>query len=387
MLKWFGLLLAGLTVVAGVGVRWYSTTRPDYRLRAGREALRQGDWSTANELAALLENSGNSDHACLLRGDAHYRQGAWDRALSEFNRIEDQGPLRLQAAGLSGCCLMQLKQLAAAAEAFRFVLSEAPDDLVAHRGLAAILYDQGALFAAADHLEAVARLDPRDGRPLRLLGLIFKDLEQFGDAITAYDRALERELADAAVLEVRVELATCLVRRGEFARALERLGEQALPGTLTAQGEALRGEALWGLERADEARAVLDRALANYGDVPVLLRQRARIHLAEEQVSQAVGLLRQILEVERHDYASRYQLAQALEQLGRKDEAAEQRRLAQQTQELLTEMTKLNQQILSEPWNAVVQARLAVVCEQLDRHDLARMWRQAASASPAAMKP
>jgi tetratricopeptide (TPR) repeat protein len=126
---------------------------------------------------------------------------------------------------------------------------------------------------------------------------------------------------------------------------------------------------------------VLDRALADHPGTAELLRLRARIHLADQEFQPAVTLLQQALALDKHDHASRFQLAQALEFLGRRAEAAEQRRLGQQTQDDLAEVARLNRQILDNPWDAAAQRRLAAACEKLDRHDLALMWRRAAAAS------
>ena len=42
--------LLGLLGLAAAGGRWwYVTSRPEYRLRAGQEALGRGDWDAAEE--------------------------------------------------------------------------------------------------------------------------------------------------------------------------------------------------------------------------------------------------------------------------------------------------------------------------------------------------
>lgn len=370
-------LAAVLGLVGGVAAWWYRTSQPDYRLRRGQEALRQGDPEKAELLAAALEAGGYQDQANLLRGEILFDRKRYAEALAQFNQIRDQGAIRLEATALSGQCLMNLNEPREATRALRFVLSQQPDHVDAHRGLAAIYYDQGAMMPAVRHAQEWARLSPQDGRPYRFMGLIYNNLFQNAQAIECYREALRRQLSSRVAREVRVELAEALVKRTNYAEALPVL-EACTPET--AEVLALRGEALWGLGRIPEARDLVDRAL---GDHPVsadLLRLRAKIHLAANEQPAAAAVLEKALGLDRHDYASRYLLAQIYEELGRRPEAAEQRRLAQQTHAYLTEMTQLTQQAVSKPWDAACRQRLAELCRLLDKPDLAAMWHKAAAA-------
>jgi thioredoxin-like negative regulator of GroEL len=60
--------------------------------------------------------------------------------------------------------------------------------------------------------------------------------------------------------------------------------------------------------------------------------------------------------------------------------------LADQTRARLDQLTDLNRQAMRNPWDADVRRRLAEVCEQIGRPDLAAMWRSAADACAPAMK-
>src|SRR5262245_62553740 len=70
---WLGLLTAGVVLaLAGAGaVWWHQTTRPEYRLRRGLEAVRQARYATAEEIARRLETAGDTEHARLLRAAVH----------------------------------------------------------------------------------------------------------------------------------------------------------------------------------------------------------------------------------------------------------------------------------------------------------------------------
>lgn len=376
------LALLGLLAVlasAGAGAAWwYRTSRPEARLRRAQEALRRGNDTEARSLLAQLEDAGRADEAHLLRGEMHYRRGAFAAALAALNEIRDEGPLRGQAAVLGGHCFLALGNLHEAARHFHYGLEEDPDNLSARRGMARVYEHQGAVAQAIEHLEAVVRLDPDDGWAWQLLGNLFKDLETDPPrAIHAYQEALRCGVVDAD--EVRQELAELLVKTGAYADALQLL--ENTEGTRPALA-AYRGEALAGLQRGAEAVELLDRALLEHPRSIELLRARAKMEMTAGAFQTAAPLLERLLEQDRYDYPSRYQLAQAYEGLGRKAAAADQRRLAEEAKRGLEEISKLNQEATARPWDAELRRRLAELCARLDKPELAAMWRQAAETCP-----
>jgi tetratricopeptide (TPR) repeat protein len=383
---------------AGAGAWWYHTTRADYRLQCGREALRRGERQRAEQFVTLLAAAGDRDHANLLRAEIFWQQvKPWldtdqaaaapllRQAVEACNKIRDQGELRLQAVALTGRCLLYLKDPLGAERALGFVLDHQPDHADAHRGLAAIYYDQGALMRSVHHLEEVARLDPRDGRPHRQMGFIYKNLDQPAQAIDCYEEALRRELSDRVTQEVRVELAECQVKQSLYAEALRTLEGCDSQTAEAAEVLALRGDCLRGLGRTGQAVALLDGALEAYPRSPELLRLRARLAREAGATRQEADLLVRALEIDRHDYPSRYQLAQTYEGLGRHADAALQRRMAEQTKGYLTERGRLQEEALGKPWDVAVRKRLAEICRQLDQPEEAKRWLAAAAAcAPAA---
>lgn len=399
-----GLLV--LAVLAGLGGwAYHKTTRPDYRLRRGQEAARHGDYDRAAELAALLEAEGHPDHAHLLRGECLYRQAHPDRdgglppgrsplleqALAEFNQIRDEGELRLEAVALTGQCLLYLDDKHEAERAFRFVLSQRPDHADAHRGLAAVYYDQGALGRAIEQNDAVARLDREDGRPHRFMGLIYKQLGQPDDAIDCYREALRRKLKGHVAQEVRVELVGVLVRAARYDEAREVLGGCDAAMAATAEARTLRAECLWGAGEASAARALLEQVLADEPDgVPPLLLL-ARIHIAAGEDREAAAILEKAVAIDPGYTEPHYQLALAYRGLGRAGDAAEQQRIADQITADQKEMARLNQEANDHPWDAEVRRRLALLCEKRGKPDEAAMWLKAALAcaqsGPAGARP
>src|SRR5262249_47071254 len=160
------------------------------------------DYEAAERFALRLEASGNRDQALLLRGTALLREERFVQALDQLNQVRDQGELRVRAAALSGQCLLNLGETHQAERSFLFVLGQQSAHIDAHRGLAAVYFDQGALERAVLHCQEWAKLAPRDGRPYRFLGVILKDLDRRKEAIAAYQAALERTLSENALQEV-----------------------------------------------------------------------------------------------------------------------------------------------------------------------------------------
>jgi tetratricopeptide (TPR) repeat protein len=211
------------------------------------------------------------------------------------------------------------------------------------------------------------------------MGVIFKDLGRYAAAREAYQKALERELSSKQTNEIQEGLAEVLVQLKDYAEAMPML-EHCSTGKPKLL--ACRAECLLGLDRGEEGKALLDKALEQHPQAPDLLRLRAKLYLSENEPKHAAALLERALQVDRHDHVSRYQLVQAYKMLGRPKDVAEQERLLEQTQRYLAELTKLNEEIAERPWDAAVRTHLADVCEKLDKHDLAEMWRQAAVAAP-----
>jgi tetratricopeptide (TPR) repeat protein len=297
--------------------------------------------------------------------------------------------LRVEAALLSGQCLLRENQPEQAVRHFQFVLHHRPESADAHRCLAEIYYTQGALMRAVEHAQQWGDLDSYDGRPWWMMGHVYKSLNNLPDAIEKYAEALHRALPADKVQEVRSELAECLVERKMWTEALQILegADASTARELQIKCLALRVQSLWGLGRSEEARALLDQGLANHPLGVDLLRVGSEVRMADRQLEGAATLLLQALEIDRHDFTSRYRLAMAYEGLGRKADAEEQRRLAEQTKSVLAEVSKLNDAAAANPWDAASRVRLAALCEELGQREMARMWREAAKACAAGAAP
>ena len=161
------------------------------------------------------------------------------------------------------------------------------------------------------------------------------------------------------------------LRYDESLAAFERAGEllEEPEPALVGQAGALRQ-----LDRLDEARERLAAALARPEDrLAEVYRQlgddaddaraeafaeAGRIEMAAEKPTEAVGYFEQALELKPYNRRARYSYAEALRQLGRRDEAAEQSKRVAAVTQALAACDKLVADLKTEPNN--VEARVAV---------------------------
>ncbi|MFN9040376.1 MAG: hypothetical protein ACK5YO_29055, partial [Planctomyces sp.] len=67
-------------------------------------------------------------------------------------------------------------------------------------------------------------------------------------------------------------------------------------------------------------------------------------------------------------------------QLGQDQQAETTLQTWQKYRDLATELTQLNLKAIEDPFNAEVRDRLAVICTELQKPELAEMWKTAAEA-------
>jgi len=298
------------------------------------------------------------------------------------------------------------------------VLATNPDDVDAHRLLAASLYDIGSIDPAIHHLRETARLAPLDPRPHRLLGLIHNDYERYDDAIGFYEESLRRAPDQPSRDEVLLELAACqakVLRHADALATLDRIGgiavaesgavagsaPQAADATGSAQegtgttgpaarataADVLRAECLVALGRIDAARGLVDAVLDRSPDDLGGLVLEGTILLEDGLAAKAAETLDRAVQGHPHDYIARLKLAQALDQAGRTDEARAAREAAEMIRRRREEFAELHREAWDHPRDPQVRLRLAEVADEMGRPDLAEVWRAAAAAVEAAAPP
>jgi len=371
------LVPAIVGVVAAAGYRW-RVTRSDYRRAEAVRSLAAREWSRVEAAAAALEQRGLTDDAHFYRGESARLRGRPTEALGHFNEIADTGELRVRAVLAAGLCQLELRNLPEAERAFLFVLTELPDSAEAHRGLGVIAYDLGQMALAVDHLRRVAELEPADGKPLRLVGLIHKDMSQFEEADVAYREALARDLPETVRNEVLLEAAETAVGRNRYGEALEFLDRATAPES--AASAVVQTESLRGLGRTKEAVAVLERVIVRFPDSFALQRLRGQSLLEDDRAAEALPYLEAAMRLNPADEQSRYQAALAYGKLGRTADAARELRRVDELRADYLRLTELSRAAINRPDDVAVREQLAALCRTLNRIELAVMWERAADA-------
>jgi tetratricopeptide (TPR) repeat protein len=381
--RWLGGLAVALGLLGGVGYYRFRVTRPDYRLRQGQAALLREDYDKAAELTSLLDASGHVDHAHLLRGQSLLRRGDLNEALLEYNAIRrERKDLLAEASMVFGLGLYFHGHLVEAEKLLLHAVHVLPDKVDVRRGLGALYYDRGAMRDALRHLEKWAELADNDGMPYRFMAVIYQGLSATGPAAENYAKALARKLPPDVREASLVELAQVRIERTEYADAWACLERLCADRQVQPKVQECRAECLVGMGRHSEATALLEPLLAAETPSPRALRLRAKIHAAAGEDALAMALLEKALHLDAHDCFSRYQLALLCTKQKHQSEADEQFRLLATSQQLFRELSALNQQAVERPADAAVRRRLADVCSQLNKPELAQMWLKAANSCP-----
>jgi tetratricopeptide (TPR) repeat protein len=343
--------------------------------RIGQAAMAEGDVANVQVAAEALEGIPEAAiYASLLQGYVLLRSGRLSDAMGVLHEASDDPRTGAVANALAGEALYQNRQYGDAIRALTTATRLDPSLTDAHRRLAAILYDLGAMDRAVAELESVSRLAPNDARPHRLMGLIHKDMESFERAIEEYREALRRDPLLAGQDDVLFEFATCLLKT----RQHEELDELLRQCPRSADFLVVKAESLFEQGQAEEARAVVDEALAmapNHLEALILL---GSIQLESAAVAESVETFRRAIEVDPYEFLVRHKLSQAHARLGQTDLARQQSDEANRLRNLRSRFAELHVRASSDARDANLRFELGQTAIELGLHDLAATWFAAA---------
>lgn len=283
----------------------------------GRVAVARGNDTAAVESfrrALVLEPEASGVRYAL--GQALRRQGDTETAARELEqagdvptRIPDPliNPLAAQARSeqfysMQGAEALEDQDYSSAAASFRALLAQNPASIEGYRGLATSLSGMGDPDGAIEALET-ALTEGKEDDPDR-------------------DKKLR--------VEIHRRLAGLLEKRGDDPRAIDHLREAIELEPDAPTPHVRLGDLLARTRRFEEALTQFDAALDRLGGAssPVLVR-RATVLVNLGRGDQAVADFRRAIEAAPEDPMVRQRFAEALDFLGRKREAQEQRRQAE----------------------------------------------------------
>ena len=388
------LLMAGAAVAVAVGWGWKgrridaAAPTPMALATAAWEAVDREDGAAARQAIRSLKERGAAGLARVVQARLLVARGFSRPALdllaalpADATAADDADLLRLVHL-VRGEAAYRLRLYPLAEQELNAVLAAAPDSVDAHRLLAAMTYDAGAIPAAIEHLEATARLAPNDPRPHRLLGLIHNDYERYPEAVEYYEESLRRSPDQADRNEVLVEMAGSLVKLHRHREALATLDKLA-----GGAADLLRAECLLAIGDRGAARGIVNRILETSPDDLGALRLEGSIDLEDGNPQGAVRPLERGVAKHPRDYLVRLKLAQAYAGAGREADADAARAEAERIRALRRTFADLHQEAWARPGDADVRRRLATMAADLDRPDLEQVWLEAAAAVEAGRKP
>lgn len=367
--------VAAVSVATMLAARRHDAGSPTDAFQKAVAALKRGDWSLARRFVREKALQ-STPQASFLRGAMLLDKEYFYPALEELAKGRQAPGLEIASHTLMAEAWYRLGRHVEARVALHEVLRQKPDSIEGHRWLAASYYDLGDFRSAVDHLKRTAELDPNDARPLRLLGLIYKDFSQYKEAIAAYEESLRRNADQPDAADVRLELASCQVEDRRYRDALATLENCAD----RPEYEVLRAQCFYADGNMAAAKAALDNALDQQGDNLDGLHFQGILLLEAGDAREAIEPFRKAIEAYPQDYVAHFKLSQAYGQIGNQELAKAELEKSQEIRSLLDEFSRLHAAAWERPDDGEVRLRLAELAKQLDRPELAEVWLRSAAA-------
>jgi tetratricopeptide (TPR) repeat protein len=442
----FRLALIAAVVLAGpsalMGYLFY-TSRPDYLKKKGEESLRQGNLAEAKQIADRLLRNGYNSASHILHGKVFLYQAkaqleraplpfpyegmqraaqmvsssagvtayppalrglGWLsavqvqqpfprhipgveellEALAEFTQVLDDDPWAAEATTLASECLVRLGDYRSAELALATQVVRLPDNLDAHRWLAAVYVEVNATTPAAAHLREWIRLDANDPHPYRWLSIITRHTEVgYLEAIEAYRKMLQLSLDPGEQATVLRELAETQVDAlADYQQALETLAEMPLGFQDQPSIILLRAECMLGLGNGDEARNVVDEVLKEHPTQTGALLLRAKIYLQDDHPRLAIPLLEKLVSRRPDHLLARQTLMLAYRSIQDEQRAAEQKQFLDDLIVPRERFKELRKVAANEPWNGRARLEIALLNSVTNQSEALAWIRYALAANP-----
>src|SRR5215469_2513743 len=152
---------------------------PQAHCRRAMAAVETNGFETITyELLWLKRNPRFEAQASLLSGTLLLAEGELQTAPRVLAVAAAHPDTQVRAAVLLGECLYKSGKFQEAGEVWTRALELDPDNADAHRWLAGVYFDLRAVRESLVYLRRLAELDPRDPRPLKLIGRLCDEFWQ-----------------------------------------------------------------------------------------------------------------------------------------------------------------------------------------------------------------
>ncbi|HVX12534.1 MAG TPA: tetratricopeptide repeat protein [Pirellulales bacterium] len=349
--------------------------RPGARFSRTEAAMEENDIERLQYMLLELRDSpGYESQASLVTAKILLAEGRPDPALIKLEVAAQDPDTQLAALNLTGEALYRIGNIKEAGNVWNSVVDCDRDNVVALTWLGIAYYDLGAMREAVQYLGRAAALAPTDAGPHRLMGLIWKQLGKYSDALEAFQESLRRNPHQADAMADRYEIAECLHFLKRHDEALEVLaGFEPSPDAL-----ALRAHCERAAGQIDEAWKTAGQALQlNPHHVGALLLQ-ASIANEQKRPDDAIARWVQVTEVEPCNREAHYQLAMAYQRMGRAADAEREHLASEELVELQDEQQRTMEVAATSPHDIDARIKLGSLCERLQKYRAAREWYRAA---------
>lgn len=325
-------------------------------------------------MTAAIKRDKRSVEVRFLRGLFLIRSGSPEASLVPLRDATRSESLRPRAALAAAQAYYDLGQFQAVQQVLNDLLQQQPENIDAHRLLAALNYDLGINPRAIHHLETVARLDLQDPRPHRLIGLMRKDFQDYPAAVQAYQAALARKPQPALAAEIRLELAQSLLAQREYAAALTALAaDDQTPDALTVRLQCFES-----LDRRAEAEAIVASARTLKAPPATLCLALGDFYESGGKQSEAIAAYEQAAKIDPLDFIPRYKLSSAYARAGRNNDAQRELEAMQANRARYDQLHELQNQAMEQTDDADLRYRIGEAAAALGRQELAEAWYRAA---------
>ena len=278
----------------------------------GMRAFSRNDWaSSISYFQQVVALEPDAVDVLYLLGESYRMQGQMDAALTAFNQAISQQPRF--APPYVGRARLNLAseepELEDALEDLQTAAKLDPQYGEAQLELANLHLAQNQPGAALSMLEDAARLLPGSPQVELTRARALMAQENYKDALTAVNRALELDLTLLPAYLVRGEI-HALLRQPEKALADLTIYTRYAGGNIDAQTLVLLGEAWYAAGDVDAALNTLDRALVENPRLISALMQRGRIHLDEGNLDEAEADYDAAVKLRRDSFEANAGLAQ-----------------------------------------------------------------------------
>lgn len=371
-----GVVAAGVISLVSVGYVFLNKVDYNEVYQQGLKAARLGNVRRLQECRETLAASQDFfPHSQILLGFEHRSHGRFDEALVSFSKGQKDIATREVSFLQAGLICYELKEYREAIQLLGKVVKWNPDDLMAHRMLAAAFYDIGAMNQSLDEIAAVIRLAPEDYRPHYMKAEILKDYEQFQVAASAFEAGAELAPSGSeGEHDVRTGWSECLLRLGRHEEALAALQPLQLSPVVAVR----RAEAYYFLRKYEISRRLLEPVLPDRIFDVDAVTLAVRLYEQEENYSAGMRLIQEALDVQPKNVRLLSSAADVFGAGGQREQATEFRELAAELAELQQEFSELHQAAVQDLDDAGLRVRLAEIAVRLGKPKIARTWLEAA---------